>query len=116
MFSKGRSNEEIDATARALILAADAEGLGAHLNGNGASKAALNLQGPDKLPLLFLAVMHDEVECARVLLAAKAEVNAVDASGASACFLAARNDAASCLELLIGAGAKVDDDLADFGY
>ena len=103
MFSKGRTNEEIDATARALILAADAEGLGAHLNG--ASKAALNLQGPDKLPLLFLAVMHDEAECARVLLAAKAEVNAVDASGASACFLAARNDAASCLELLIGAGA-----------
>ena len=106
MFSKSRTNEEIDATCRALILAADAEGLGVQLNGAG--KAALNMQGPDKLPLLFLAVMHDEAECTRLLLAAKAEVNAVDSSAASACFLASRNDAASCLELLIGAGANID--------
>ena len=54
MFSKGRTNEEVDATCRACILAADAQGLGAQLNG--ANKAALNMQGPDKLPLLFLAL------------------------------------------------------------
>ena len=35
MFSKSRTNEEIDATCRALILAADAEGLGVQLNGAG---------------------------------------------------------------------------------
>ena len=84
MFAKKHSNEEIDVACRALILSADAEGLEVQLNG--ASRAALNIQGNDKLPLLFLAVMHDEAECTRILLASKAEVNAVDPSGATACF------------------------------
>jgi len=108
--SRKMPDEDFDAAARALILAADAAGLEAHLGGGnaGQAKAVLTAAPPaDKMPLLFLTVMHDQAECTRLLLAAKADANVADATGSTACYLAARNDAASCLELLVGAGADV---------
>ena len=114
-FFKTQTDEEIDASVRSLILAADAEGLEAQLKKvraplTGGPPTALNMhtQFTEKMPLLFLSVMHDNADATRLLLAAKAPINTVDGSGATACFLAARNDAASCLEVLIGAGANVD--------
>ena len=62
-FAKKQTDEEFDAAARALILAKDAAGLEPLLKS--ARATALNKPPAGKVPLLFLTVMHDQLECTR---------------------------------------------------
>lgn len=61
--------------------------------------------GAEKLTLLQVAALHDNVECARLLLTATADPNAIDPAGSTAVFLAARNNAEKVLRLLLESGA-----------
>ena len=92
----GKTNPDtLDATHASLsqaVRSGDAAALAQALSG--VKPAAVNHVPPEKLPLLFLAVMNNSAECTRLLLGARAEVDLADASGATAAFLAARNDAA----------------------
>ena len=53
------------------------------------------------------AAFTDKVECLRLLLDAKAKVNAVDSKGATALIIAARYLHPKCLEMLLEAGADM---------
>ena len=106
----GKTNPDtLDATHASLsqaVRSGDAAALAQALSG--VKPAVVNHVPPEKLPLLFLAVMNNSADCTRLLLGARAEVDLADASGATAAFLAARNDAAPCLELLVGASADLN--------
>lgn len=61
-------------------------------------------------PLLHAAAKEDSVESVRVLLASKADVDLIDATGSTPMFAAVQTDAVSTLRLLIHAGADLRAD------
>jgi ankyrin repeat protein len=63
---------------------------------------------------LLFAAREDEVDAAKALLAAGANVNETDASGASALVVAAHSDSARVARLLLGEGADPNSDGAGY--
>ena len=61
--------------------------------------------GTEKLPLLLVAALHDEPECAQLLLSMGSDPDATDPIGSTAVFFAARNNCESVLHVLLDSGA-----------